>query len=74
MAHVPYTNVVDNYIHVMMCIWQNICYTIGVVNKISRGNHWKIVKKILRYLEEITNNVLFYQYLNLQLRGYNDIN
>ncbi|XP_042973079.1 secreted RxLR effector protein 161-like [Carya illinoinensis] len=59
----------------MMCTRPDICYTVGLVSRFQSNPglaHWKAVKRIMRYLKGTADYVLYYQGLDLQLKGYSD--
>ena len=75
MARVPYANVVESLMYAMMCTWPNICYFVGLVSRfqsIPRLDHWKSIKRILRYLKGTADYVLCYQGSDLCMIGYSD--
>ena len=75
MAKVLYSSVVGSLMYAMMCIRHDICYAVGLINryKWNPGQlHWKVVKKILRYLKSTTDYSLCSQGSDLYLIGYTD--
>jgi hypothetical protein len=54
MARVPYANAIASLMYAMMCTWPDICYAVGLVSRFQSNpgqNHWKAIKRILRYLK-----------------------
>jgi hypothetical protein len=77
MARVPYANAIGSLMYAMMCTRPDICYVIGLVSRFQSNPglaHWKVVKRILRYLTGTMDYVLCYQGLDLRLIGYSDAN
>ena len=75
MACVPYANAVGSLMYAMMCTRPNICYAIGLVSRFQSNPglaHWKVAKRILRYLKGIANYVLCYQGSYLRMISYSD--
>ena len=75
MARVLYTNAVGSLMYVMMCTRPDICYAVGLVSCYQSNlgpAHWKVVKRILRYLRGTTDYTLCYHSLDLRLVGYCD--
>ena len=75
MARVPYANAVGSLMYAMMCTRPDICYDVGLVNRFQSNPgiaHWKVVKRILRYLKWTVDYVLCYQGSDLRMIGYSD--
>ena len=75
MKNIPYSNAVGSLMYAMMCTRPDICYGVGLVSRfqIYPGfEHWKAVKRILRYLKSTADYVLVYQGKDLKLIGYSD--
>ena len=77
MSNVPYSSVVGSLMHAMMCTILDICYVFGMVSYYQanpRMMHWKVVKRILRYLKDTMDYSLCYQGKELRLVGYLNVN
>jgi hypothetical protein len=75
MEKVSYSSVVGSLMYVMMCTRSDISFAVGMVSKFQANpgqSHWKIVKRILRYLKGTTDYSLCFQEENLQLMSYAD--
>jgi len=75
MSNVPYSNVVGSLMYAMMCTRPDICYAVGMVSRYQSNpsmEHWKAVKRIMRYLRGTSNYMLCYQASDLRLIGYSD--
>jgi hypothetical protein len=61
--------------YAMLCTRLDICFAVGFVSRFQSNPgpaHWKVVKRILRYLCGIADYMLCYQGRDLRLRGYSD--
>lgn len=77
MRKFPYANAIDCLMYIMMCTRPDICYAIGLVSSYQSNpgkEHWKVIKRVLRYLKGIVDYSLCYQGNDLQLKGYCDAN
>ena len=75
MKNVPYASAVGSLMYAMMCTRPDICYAVGLVSRYQSNpgrNHWKAVKRILRYLKGTANYSICYQGRDLRLVGYTD--
>ena len=75
MSRVPYSSAVGSLMYAMMCTQPDICYVVGLVNRYQSNlgsRHWKVVKRLLRYLKGTADYCLCYHGLDLCLRGYTD--
>ena len=74
MSKGPYLSTVGSLMYVMMCRL-DICHAVGMAS-IYQSNlgqeHWKAVKRILRYLKGTLEYSLCYQGKELRLKGYID--
>ena len=64
MSHVPYASAVGSLMYAMVCTRPYIAYAVGVLSKFMSKpgkEHWKIVKRVLRYLRGTSNYGLCYQ-------------
>ena len=75
MSRVPYASVVGILMYAMMCTLPDICFVVGLVSRYQSNpgrEHWKAVKRILRYLKGTMDYFLVYQGLELRLVGYSN--
>ena len=75
MFNVPYSSTVGSLMYAMMCTRPDICFAVGLVSRYQsnpRREHWKAVKRILRYLKGTMDYCLCYQGSDLRLIGYSD--
>ena len=73
MRRVPYLSAIGSLMYAMMCIRLDICFVVSMVSRYQSNlgpTHWKIVKRISRYLKGIIDYSLCYEGNNLQLKGY----
>ena len=75
MSRVPYASAVGSLMYAMMCTRPDICFVVGLVSRYQsnpRREHWKAVKRILRYLKGTMDYCLTYQGSELRLVGSSD--
>lgn len=71
MSQVPYTSAVESLIFAMICTRPDIAQAMGIVSIVNPGRrHWKIVKKILRYIKGTLTIVLYFGGLDFTIKGY----
>ena len=54
MSNVPYSSAVGSLMYAMLCTRPDICFAVGLVSRYQSNpgrEHWKAVKRILRYLK-----------------------
>ena len=64
MKKVTYANVMRSLMYNMLCIRPDIFYVVGMVSRYQSNlgeEHWKVVKRILRYLKGTMDYKLCYQ-------------
>ena len=64
MEKVLYASVVGSLMYAMLCTRPDIFYVVGMVSRYQSNPgeaHWKVVKRILRYLKGMMNYRLCYQ-------------
>ncbi|KAH9794327.1 hypothetical protein KPL71_004856 [Citrus sinensis] len=75
MSRVPYASAVGSLIFVMICTIPVIAQAVGVVSRYMAnpgGEHWIVVKRILRYIRGTSNVALCYRGSEFTVRGYVD--
>ena len=75
MSNVPNSSAVGSLMYAMLCTRPDICFVVGLVSRYQsnpRREHWKDVKRILRYLKGTMDYHLCYQGSSLCLVGYSD--
>ena len=75
MSKVPYLCTVGSLMYTMMCTRPDIFHAVGMASRYQSNpgqEHWKEVKRILRYLKATTEYSLCYQGKELRLKGYTD--
>ena len=74
MQNIPYASIMDSLIYAQVCTHPNIAYVVGVLGRYLSNpglEHWKAVKKVLRYLRGTKDYVLSYQQSDtLNVVGY----
>ena len=64
MSRVPYASVVGSLMYAMMCTRPDICFDVGHFSRCQSNpgrEHWKAVKRIMRYLKGTMDYCLVYQ-------------
>ena len=64
MLRVPYASVVGSLMYAMMCTRPDIWFAVGLVSRYQSNlirEHWKAIKRIMRYLKGTMNYCLVYQ-------------
>ena len=77
MSNVSYTSAVGSLMYAMLYTRPDIYYAVGLVSRYQSNldpYHWKVVKRILRYLRGTMDLALCYHRADLRLRGYIDAN
>jgi Reverse transcriptase (RNA-dependent DNA polymerase) len=75
MKKIPYLSVEGSLMYAMTCTRPDISFVVGMVSRYQANpgqSHWKVVKRILRYLKCTADYSLCFQGENLQLMGYAD--
>ena len=75
MKTVPYDSANGSLIYVMLCTGPDICYPIGIVSRYQSnpgGEHWTVVKHVLKYLRRTRDYILYYHGDELAPIGYTD--
>ena len=76
MSKVPYSSVVGSPMYAMVCTRPDLAYAVSMVNRFlnqPQKEHWKVVKRIFRYLKGTTDVGLIYgSHPNCCLTGYSD--
>ena len=77
MSRVPYASAMGSLMFVMICIRPDIAQAVRAVSRYMAnpgGEHWNIVKKILRYIRGTSDAELCYEGSDFIVRGYVDSN
>jgi hypothetical protein len=82
MSHVSYASAFGGLMYAMVCTRSNISHAVGFLSRNMskpRKKHWKMVKRVLRYLCATTSYGLCYQgrlglYKVLDIHGFVDEN
>jgi len=76
MKAVPYASAVGSIMYAQVCTRPDLAYVTGVLGRYQKNlglDHWKAVKKVLRYLQGTKNYMLTYgKSDNLVVVGYSD--
>ena len=75
MSRILYASTVGSLIFAMICTRPNITQGVGAVSRNMvnpGGEHWNVVKKILRYIKGTSDAGLCYGRSDFTIRGYVD--
>ena len=76
MDKIPYAYAVGSIMYAQVYTRPNIAYVVGLLGRYQSNpsiDHWKVVKKVLRYLQETKYYILTYRRTNnLEIIGYFD--
>lgn len=76
MQDKPYASVVGSLMYAQVCTRPDIAFVVGALGRYLSDpglGHWKVIKKVLRYMQRTKNFVLTYQRSNiLNIVGYSD--
>ncbi|GKF82890.1 hypothetical protein Tco_0244546, partial [Tanacetum coccineum] len=77
MSQVPYASAVGSLMFAMICTRLDVAHAVGVVSRYMAEpgrEHWKAVKRILRYINGTSDVALCFRDLDLIVKGYVDSN
>ena len=78
MESIPYALVVGSLMYAQTCTRPDINFAIGMLGQYQSNpgmDHWKVTKKVLRYLKGTKDYMLTYKRSNhLEVIGYSDLN
>jgi hypothetical protein len=76
MESIPYTSAVGSIMYAQVCTRPDLAFVTGVLGRYQQNpepEHWKLVKKTLRYLQGTKDLMLTYKRTdNLEVIGYSD--
>jgi len=75
MEKKPYASAVGSLMYLMKCTRPDICFAVGLVSRYQSNpgeKHWKVVKRIMRYLRGTYDYALVFQGGDMKVRGYTD--
>ena len=75
MEKKPYINVVGSPMYLIKCTRLDNCFAIRLVSRYQSNpgeKHWKVVKRIMRYLRGTYDHVLAFQGGDIKVHGYID--
>ncbi|RVW79052.1 Retrovirus-related Pol polyprotein from transposon TNT 1-94 [Vitis vinifera] len=76
MDKIPYPSAVGRIMYAQVCTRPDIAYVVGMLGRYQSNSgidHWKAVKKVLRYLQGTKDYMLTYKRTdNLEIIGYSD--
>ena len=76
MRKIPYASAVENFMYAQVCTRPDLAFITGMLGRFQSNpgmDHWKAVKKVLRYLQGTKEYMLTYKRTeNLEVVGYSD--
>ena len=76
MEKVPYASAVGNLMYAQVCTRLDIAFVVNALGRYLSNpglNHWKAVKKVMRYLQGTKDYMLTYKRSDqLEVTGYSD--
>ena len=64
MKNIPYVSVVGNIMYVQVCTKPDITFIVSMLERYQSNpgmNHWRVAKKVLRYLQGMKEYMLMYR-------------
>ena len=76
MQKIPYASAVGSLVYAQVCTRPDIALIVGVLGRYLSNpgmDHWKEVKRVIRYLQRTKDYILTYRRSNfLEIIGYSD--
>ncbi|PON66928.1 Bulb-type lectin domain containing protein [Trema orientale] len=76
MQNISYPSTVGSLMYAQIYTRPNIAYSVGMLGRYQSNldiNHWKVAKKVMRYLQETKDYMLMFRWTdNLEVIGYSD--
>ncbi|KAL5851084.1 hypothetical protein ACOSQ3_006202 [Xanthoceras sorbifolium] len=76
MKNIPYASVVGSLMYAQVCTRPDISFVVGMLGRYQSNpglDHWKAIKKVMRYLQRTKDYMLMYRRTdNLEVIGYLD--
>ncbi|KAL5815400.1 hypothetical protein ACOSQ4_026041 [Xanthoceras sorbifolium] len=76
MKNIPYASAVGSLMYAQVCTRPDIAFVVGMLGRYQSNpglDHWKAVKKVMRYLQGTKDYMLMYRRTdNLEVIGYSD--
>ena len=78
IENIPYASIVGSLMYAQTCTRPNISFVVGMLGRYQSNpglDHWKVAKKVLRYLQGTKDHMLTYKrrYDHLEVIGYTDL-
>jgi len=77
MEDIPYASVVGSLMYAQTCMRPDINFAVGMLGRYQSNlglEHWKVAKKVLRYLQGTKNHMLTYRNSDhFEVIGYMDL-
>ncbi|CAN6485003.1 unnamed protein product [Victoria cruziana] len=76
MEQIPYASAVGSLMYAQVCTRPDIAFIVGMLGRYLSNpgkDHWKAVKRVMRYLQGSNDNMLIYRKSDdLEILGYSD--
>ncbi|RVW72884.1 Retrovirus-related Pol polyprotein from transposon TNT 1-94 [Vitis vinifera] len=76
MKNIPYASAVGSLMYAQVCTRPDIAFAVGMLGRYQSNlgkDHWKVAKKVMRYLQGTKDYKLMYRRTNnLEVVGYSD--
>ena len=77
MKAIPYASLIGSLMYAQVCTHSDIAFVVGVLGRYLSDpglSHWKVAKKVMRYLQGTKDHMLNYRRTNtLDIVGFNDV-
>ncbi|WKA03458.1 hypothetical protein VitviT2T_021565 [Vitis vinifera] len=76
MKNIPYASTFESLMYAQVCTRPDIAFVVGMLGRYQSNpgiDHWKVAKKVMRYLQGTKDYKLMYRRTsNLEVVGYSD--
>ena len=76
MQKIPYASAVGSLMYVQVCTRPDLAYIVGMLGRYLSNpgmDHWKAIKRVMRYLQRTKDSALMYRKSDqLEIIGYSD--
>ena len=76
MKNIPYASAIGSLMYAQVCTRPDIAFFVGMLGQYQSNpslDHWRVAKKVMRYLQETKDYKLMYRRTrNLEVIGYSD--
>ena len=76
MKGLPYASAIGSLMYIQVCTRPDIALAVGILGRYQSNpglEHWRVVKKVMQYLQGTKNYSLTYKHVDhLEVSGYTD--